>query len=1071
MESEVGSTNTLTSAVQDTMATSTGGMDQDDIQLSPPPTTNPPPPPFTGRKGKLTNQLQYISKSVLKPLWKHHFAWPFHVPVDCIKLKLPDYYKIINKPMDLGTIKKRLENNYYFSASECMADFNQMFTNTYIYNRPGEDIVLMAQQLEKVFITKMAGMPKDEEEVQPPSKGSKKPTKARNFGPPPSLRQHQQPESTASSPPIAPAPPPVPAPAPHYDVDSTVPAHSMPLAPSKTKKGVKRKADTTTPGRVDPDYNPEDSAAKLANRRESHRQIKRPKKDLPDEPVQHSKVSKKGRLGTRLKYCSTILKELLSKKHTAYAWPFYKPVDTRALGLIDYFDIIKKPMDLGTVKEKMEGRQYPSHVEFVEDVRLIFMNCYRYNQPDTDVVAMAKKLHDVFELKYAKMPDSSGEDSDGASNAGTSVAAGSDDETVGNQADRLSTGVRNEVKEEAESRERKQKLKELEEQLVKIQQQLAEERDKEPSKISKPSASSNSAAKKQQRTAPGTPSTDVSSGLKKDKPNVGTPAIKSTKKQSTISTKTNKPPNKSVASKRASGSVPVNKGAKTATNRKPKQSPLPPPFDSDDEDNSKPMSYDEKRQLSLDINKLPGDKLGRVVHVISSREPSLRDSNPDEIEIDFETLKPSTLRELERYVMSVLKKKSRKPYGHQKPAAKSKHEALAAKKAMLDKRLQDVQTSLNSGSRTAGKPTSSATPALDAAQSSGKSLAASKQVGSASRLSDSSSSSNSEDSSSDSSSSASSDESSDESETVMSRKTREHNKHRESLKAPPAVSTVEPSRSLTPIQSAVVQPTLDNNSDSNHSLPSSQRQSLASAPEFFIGESRIPKASTLPTPSPAAPIQKSTGLASLKPSTSSLVSNGSSGFGSTPASQSSQPSGQSLSTSSQSQGTDRQLDRSDSLGSQLSLSQSSQQLKNAKSWAGIANKSQVPSSKKPVASGNAFKEYKMAAKAREESERSRKTKQEQERRRVEAERVEQERKAAAERERLLELAERSQRPDVPAKQPPPKEDKPTPPSDSASKIQRERARLREQEKRKRMMMTSQIDMSEQQQLFETFEAM
>ncbi len=74
------------------------------------------------------------------------------------------------------------------------------------------------------------------------------------------------------------------------------------------------------------------------------------------------------------------------------------------------------------------------------------------------------------------------------------------------------------------------------------------------------------------------------------------------------------------------------------------------------------MSYDEKRQLSLDINKLPGDKLGRVVHIIQSREPSLRDSNPDEIEIDFETLKPSTLRELEGYVASCLRKKPRKPY-------------------------------------------------------------------------------------------------------------------------------------------------------------------------------------------------------------------------------------------------------------------------------------------------------------------------------------------------------------------------------------------------------------------------
>ena len=68
----------------------------------------------------------------------------------------------------------------------------------------------------------------------------------------------------------------------------------------------------------------------------------------------------------------------------------------------------------------------------------------------------------------------------------------------------------------------------------------------------------------------------------------------------------------------------------------------------------KPMTYDEKRQLSLDINKLPGECLGKVVQIIQSREPSLRDSNPDEIEIDFETLKPSTLRELELYVSSVL---------------------------------------------------------------------------------------------------------------------------------------------------------------------------------------------------------------------------------------------------------------------------------------------------------------------------------------------------------------------------------------------------------------------------------
>merc|ERR1719499_2356178 len=93
-------------------------------------------------------------------------------------------------------------------------------------------------------------------------------------------------------------------------------------------------------------------------------------------------------------------------------------------------------------------------------------------------------------------------------------------------------------------------------------------------------------------------------------------------------------------------------------------------IDSDDEMKTTPMTYDEKRQLSLDINKLPGDKLGKVVQIIQHREPSLRDSNPDEIEIDFETLKPSTLRALEAFVTQSLRKKPRKKKGEGKSKAK-----------------------------------------------------------------------------------------------------------------------------------------------------------------------------------------------------------------------------------------------------------------------------------------------------------------------------------------------------------------------------------------------------------------
>lgn len=41
------------------------------------------------RPKRQTNQLQYLLKVVVKALWKHQFAWPFHAPVDAIKLNLP----------------------------------------------------------------------------------------------------------------------------------------------------------------------------------------------------------------------------------------------------------------------------------------------------------------------------------------------------------------------------------------------------------------------------------------------------------------------------------------------------------------------------------------------------------------------------------------------------------------------------------------------------------------------------------------------------------------------------------------------------------------------------------------------------------------------------------------------------------------------------------------------------------------------------------------------------------------------------------------------------------------------
>ncbi|XP_039525016.1 bromodomain-containing protein 3b isoform X4 [Pimephales promelas] len=696
----------------------------------PPAIVNPPPPEVTnpGKPGRKTNQLQYMQNVVVKTLWKHQFAWPFYTPVDAIKLNLPDYNKVIKNPMDMGTIKKRLENNYYWTAGECMQDFNTMFTNCYIYNKPTDDIVLMAQALEKIFLQKVAQMPQEEVELlPPPPKG-----KARKPGAPPGSENQPSialttgsPSSSCPSSPPQLAQTPVIAATPVSTITSNVqavpPATPPPMIPTAQpvlkKKGVKRKADTTTPTTCaitasrseSPTAMLESKHSKVISRRESTgRPIKPPKKDLEDGDVQQQ-GNKKSKLNDHLKYCDTILKEMLSKKHAAYAWPFYKPVDAEALELHDYHEIIKQPMDLSSVKKKMDSREYQDAQSFAADIRLMFSNCYKYNPPDHEVVAMARKLQDVFEMKFAKMPDEPAEPSSPSAVSATAVVSKS---TGSSESSADSSSSSSDSEEERATR-----LAELQEQLKAVHEQLAALSQGPVSKPKKKKEKKEKEKKKKDK--------------EKDKEKNKVKVEDDKKAKSTQ-------PNKQTQQKKTSARKPNS----TSTTRQPKKGGKPGAanYESDEEE-SLPMSYDEKRQLSLDINRLPGEKLGRVVHIIQSREPSLRDSNPDEIEIDFETLKPSTLRELERYVKSCLQKKQRKPTpGTGKKSAKSKEELVQEKKKELEKRLQDVSGQLNNNK----KPPK-------------KEKAGSAQGGGPSRLSGSSSSSDSGSSSSSGSSSESSD--------------------------------------------------------------------------------------------------------------------------------------------------------------------------------------------------------------------------------------------------------------------------------------------------------------------------
>ncbi|NXN20409.1 BRDT protein, partial [Nycticryphes semicollaris] len=619
---------------------------------------NPPPPEYinNNNSGGQTNQLQYLQRVVMKAMWRHNYSWPFHQPVDAAALNLPDYYSIIKKPMDLSTIKKRLEHNYYTKAAECIEDFNTMFLNCYVYNKPGDDIVFMAQELEKVFRQKIAQMPPEERLVslKMGKRKGKKPEEAQQPSPGTSNEESTMQKQVG----ISEQPPVVTQELPQVTLTPLSATQLTALMPSvvpvtKAKKGVKRKADTTTPTTSIITASSESSATinerKAIKVCQGENECMKPKKFLkryvPDYQ-QSPEILKKTQLSEQLKHCNEILKEMFSKKHAAYAWPFLKSVEVASFSLGENQGMTECPTDLGMIKKKMDNFEYRDIQEFATDVRLMFMSCYKHNSPDHEIVAMARKLQDVFEMHFAKIADKPVKSIPLPHPAKEMTEAFSCESSNDDSSEEKS-------KDSAE--ERTVHLTKLQEQLKAVHQQL-----QTLTKVCLPKLKKKKGKAKREKSE------------NKEKAKI----------QSLIQKK------KNLKQKKKS----MKKLSLDLQSKKTMQQVLLA-SKSEDEDGAKPMNYDEKRQLSLDINKLPGDKLGKVVHIIQSREPSLRNSNPDEIEIDFETLKASTLRELEKYVATCLKKRPRKQRGKQ--TTKSKEQLNTERKQELEKRLLDVNGQLN----------------------------------------------------------------------------------------------------------------------------------------------------------------------------------------------------------------------------------------------------------------------------------------------------------------------------------------------------------------------------------------
>jgi hypothetical protein len=90
--------------------------------------------------------------------------------LDWVKLAIPDYPKIVKKPMDLSTMRGKIDSGAYPTADKFRDDFKLIISNCFLYNPPGTPVHQAGVDLKKLFEEKWKGLPplrpesEDEEE-------------------------------------------------------------------------------------------------------------------------------------------------------------------------------------------------------------------------------------------------------------------------------------------------------------------------------------------------------------------------------------------------------------------------------------------------------------------------------------------------------------------------------------------------------------------------------------------------------------------------------------------------------------------------------------------------------------------------------------------------------------------------------------------------------------------------------------------------------------------------------------------------------------------------------------------
>jgi bromodomain-containing factor 1 len=291
------------------------------------------------------------------------------------------YKQLVDRPVDLSLFEHKLRDERYANYGEFKTDVKLLYENAQKFNGPTHLVTMSAGEVQREIFEKLSDIAKQNQPTKS-DKGKSQPTRHAEprAAAPPRRQSHPQSHPPASSP--------------KSKVESTAPTPTSATAPTPTS--------ATAPAfALPPNGIPQ-------IRRDSTREDgDRPKRPIHppknrDLDYQAAKTSRKKKLEPELKFYDEILSDVMKQKYYHLNGWFLEPVNPITLNIPTYFNVIKKPIDLGTMTEKLADGQYRNGKEVEKDLHLMVQNSETFNGPDSEVTRAGKQLENLFKDKIAE---------------------------------------------------------------------------------------------------------------------------------------------------------------------------------------------------------------------------------------------------------------------------------------------------------------------------------------------------------------------------------------------------------------------------------------------------------------------------------------------------------------------------------------------------------------------------------------------------------------------------------------------------------------------------------------------